>query len=126
MTELKPCPFCASSDVELRESIFDINIACNSCGCRTGLLFLGASNASNAAKKVEIIGVWNTRALYTLGQDYSNRAKRSVVNGVSHCRRGHAMTPDNIYQSNKYERCKACVRIANRAYENNQKERKKK
>ena len=45
-------------------------------------------------------------------QDYSEHAKRQVVNGVSYCRRGHAMTTENTYQSkNMYPRCKECNRI---------------
>ena len=45
-------------------------------------------------------------------QDYSEHAKRPVVNGVSYCRRGHAMTTENTYQSkNMYPRCKECNRI---------------
>lgn len=59
--EVKPCPFCGSADVELRESITDAYIACNNCGSRTGLVYLGASDAENAAKIREAVTVWNTR-----------------------------------------------------------------
>jgi hypothetical protein len=62
VSELKPCAHCASKDVELRQSIADGYIACNNCGCRTGLVFYGASDASNAARDRELVEVWNTRA----------------------------------------------------------------
>lgn len=59
--DLKPCPFCNSPDVEVRESITDAMMACNNCGCRTGFVYLGASDASNAAKLRELVEVWNAR-----------------------------------------------------------------
>jgi len=59
--ELKPCPFCASRDVEQRETITDAMVACNNCGGRTGFVYLGASGASNAAKLRELRAAWNTR-----------------------------------------------------------------
>lgn len=65
---LLPCPFCGTKDVEVRESITDAMIACNNCGCRTGLVYLGASDASNAAKLREVAEVWNTRQTQS---DYS-------------------------------------------------------
>lgn len=58
---LLPCPFCGTRDVEVRESITDALIACKNCGCRTGFVYLGASDASNAAKMRELVEVWNTR-----------------------------------------------------------------
>ncbi len=51
-SELKACPHCASNDVEGRESITDYYVACCNCGARTGLVYLGASDAANAAKKL--------------------------------------------------------------------------
>jgi hypothetical protein len=62
MTELKPCPFCQSAGVELRETVTDAQIACNNCGCRTGLVYLVADDASNAARLRELTEIWNTRA----------------------------------------------------------------
>ena len=59
--ELKPCPFCESRDVEQRETITDAMVACNNCGGRTGLVYFGASEASNAAKLRELRAAWNTR-----------------------------------------------------------------
>ena len=59
--KLEPCPFCGSHDVELRESITDALVACNNCGSRTGLVYLGASEAANEAKKREVVAAWNTR-----------------------------------------------------------------
>jgi hypothetical protein len=45
----------------MRESITDVMVACNNCGSRTGLGFLGAGDAANAAVKREVCGNWNTR-----------------------------------------------------------------
>ena len=59
---LEPCPFCNSPDVELRESVTDAMIACNNCGCRTGFVYLGASEASNANRIKELRAAWNLRA----------------------------------------------------------------
>jgi hypothetical protein len=59
--KLKPCPLCASADVEIRESITDALVACNFCGARTGMVYLGANEASNAAKIRECVVAWNTR-----------------------------------------------------------------
>lgn len=55
-----PCPHCRG-DAEVRESVSDAYVACNVCGCRTGMVYLGASDASNAAKIREAIDVWNRR-----------------------------------------------------------------
>lgn len=61
-SELKPCAHCGSSDIEDRESVSDYYVACRNCGARTGLVYLGASDAANAFKKRELIAAWNTRA----------------------------------------------------------------
>jgi hypothetical protein len=60
--DLLPCAHCASGDTELRVSITDAMVACNNCGCRTGLVYLGADEASNAFRLREVAAVWNTRA----------------------------------------------------------------
>lgn len=62
MVELKPCPFCGSTEIEQEETITDAAVICRNCGSRTGLVFLGASEASNAAKMREQRDLWNTRA----------------------------------------------------------------
>jgi Lar family restriction alleviation protein len=62
-SELRPCPFCGSGDVEVHETITDAMVACNNCGSRTGLVFLGASDAENAAKIREAVAIWNGRTL---------------------------------------------------------------
>lgn len=59
---LKGCPFCGSRDVELRVTITDALVACNKCGCRTGLMFLGKDDASNAFRLREVSDIWNNRA----------------------------------------------------------------
>ena len=60
--ELKPCPFCGSRDVELRESITDAMVACNNCGGRSGLVYFGASEAGNAVELRNLRTAWNTRS----------------------------------------------------------------
>ena len=60
--EFKSCPFCGSADVELRESITDEQITCCHCGARSGLIYLGASDAVNAANRRVLVSAWNTRA----------------------------------------------------------------
>lgn len=55
------CPHCGG-DAEVRESVSDAQIACNICGCRTGFVYLGADEASNAAKINEAVDIWNRRA----------------------------------------------------------------
>ena len=69
MTEelLKPCPFCGSSDVDVRETIADALVACNICSCRTGFVYLVDNEASNAARIRGAIAAWNTRALQNRG-----------------------------------------------------------
>jgi Lar family restriction alleviation protein len=47
MTELKPCPFCGSTDVEY----IDFYVACNRCSA------MGPSDESD----IDIIKAWNTR-----------------------------------------------------------------
>lgn len=59
--ELKPCAYCGSADVEVRQSITDALVACNNCGCRTGFVYFGADDAANAAKIREAVAIWNTR-----------------------------------------------------------------
>jgi Lar family restriction alleviation protein len=61
MVELLPCPFCGASDAEVRKSLTDALVACNNCGSRTGLVYLGADDATNAAKVREAVAIWNTR-----------------------------------------------------------------
>lgn len=62
--DLKPCPFCGSKDVELRAGINTVafnnayQVACNNCGCRTGLSVHDAETAK----------AWNTR-VDTIGTD---------------------------------------------------------
>jgi Lar family restriction alleviation protein len=64
-TELLPCPFCGSTEIEQEETITDAAVICRNCGSRTGFVFLGASDASNAFKMREQRDLWNTRALTT-------------------------------------------------------------
>lgn len=59
--KLLPCPFCASVDVELRESVSDEMIACCDCGARTGIIRLGPCDAVNAAERRNLIAAWNRR-----------------------------------------------------------------
>lgn len=58
---LKPCPFCASKDVEVRATITDVQVCCNNCGARTGLVYLGADDVANALQTKLAITAWNTR-----------------------------------------------------------------
>lgn len=73
---LLPCPFCRSADVEVRESITDAMVACNNCGSRTGLVFLGASYEANVAKIREAVNIWNTRATTPASGDYAELVER--------------------------------------------------
>lgn len=66
-TELKPCPFCKSGDVELFTSSteragkwtwWDAHISCHSCRARTGT-FEGETKAEAVALAV---AAWNRRA----------------------------------------------------------------
>ena len=57
MTELKPCPFCGSKDVDVRthKSLFVTNtygIICLDCGIQTGQSY---------TNKLAAIRVWNRR-----------------------------------------------------------------
>lgn len=60
---LKPCPFCGGEDVEIRRTITVAMVACNNCGGKSGLVYFGANEATNAYKTRELTDTWNTRAL---------------------------------------------------------------
>jgi hypothetical protein len=64
--EMKACPCCSSADVELRKSQTEAYVACNSCGLRTGLVWLSDDatadgQAMNAGRCNQAIAAWNAR-----------------------------------------------------------------
>ena len=54
MTELKPCPFCGSTDVQLIEYRSEVTITCKDCNVWVDHMF-------DAMTKEQAIELWNRR-----------------------------------------------------------------
>lgn len=62
MIEIKPCPFCGSADVELKNGMmWGYAVHCNECGA--DVIFHGLLRADNLDYDYsdEVIRAWNTR-----------------------------------------------------------------
>ena len=58
MTDLKPCPFCGSSDVHLMTFGIHTDVRCLDCGCRTKTYLVSNWGTDGEQKAIEI---WNRR-----------------------------------------------------------------
>ena len=58
MTELKPCPFCGSSNIIVELYVTGCNVKCKSCGAEGPII----PNYANGRQKEQAITAWNTRA----------------------------------------------------------------
>ena len=90
---LLPCPFCGSPEVEVGRTITHEYIVCCNCGCRTGVIYLGKSEATTAAKRNEMLTIWNTRAELPAIRKMQEDAARY------HWLRDHSVPPHNFYLS---------------------------